>query len=55
MKYIRTVHEIFDEYVALVNKCDNLFKISVFVICEVIPIRKSSENETKFKLIKKPE
>ena len=38
MKYIRTVHEVLDEYVALINKCDNLFKLNVFVICEVIPI-----------------
>ena len=45
------MNENLAEYVALVNKCDDLFHPDVFLKCEKIPIRESANNKTKFKII----
>ena len=47
MKNTRMLEGIVHNNVALVNKCDNLFKHDVFVLCEVIPIYAAAENKTK--------
>ena len=51
MKHKKTVDKIFDVFVALDNKCDDLFKTSVFLMCEVTPILESADSETKNKMI----